>query len=269
MKPGLKISDLHVGDGAVAERNKVVSVRVRTFLLDGTDVTGIQGAAQITIDLRRRDYIAGLQYGIEGMCVGGVRELIIEPHLAYGPEGVPGSIPPYAVLRCEVELLDVRDRGVAKPADYPPGRQLTVGDLGCLADGLPRWQFGLQEDGRYGIFVQFPIPGLKWRHVPHKHVWKAMPASQAQELLNCVQNLPKSHPAHCHPPEAVCVDHSGQDGGVHRVRQTNALCLAVTLWERGQQLAYYFIVPESPAWRSTGIPELVRDLLEPLRPACR
>ena len=37
VKPGLKISDLHAGDGAVAERTKVVSVRVRTFLLDGAD----------------------------------------------------------------------------------------------------------------------------------------------------------------------------------------------------------------------------------------
>jgi FKBP-type peptidyl-prolyl cis-trans isomerase FkpA len=265
VRPGLKVIDLHVGEGELAERTKVVSVRVRTYLIDGTDVTSTGGPGPFVIDLRRRDCIAGLRYGIEGMRVGGVRELTIEPHLAYGPQGVPGSIPQYATLRCEVELLDVRDRGVVKPDDYPPGRQLVVGDLGCLRDGLPRWQFGLHEDGRYGITVQFPIPNLKWRHVPYKHVWKTMPASQAQELLNVIQELPTRHPEQCLAPDAICVDHSGHDGGVHRTRQSDALCLAVTMFEQGHTLCQYYIEPGSPAWESIGMQRLIRETIASLK----
>lgn len=269
MRPGLKISDLHIGDGSMADHTKVVSVRVRTYLLDGTDVTGAEGPGPLLIDLRRRDCIAGLRYGIEGMRVGGVRELVIQPHLAYGPQEIPGSIPPNSTLRCEVELLDVRERGVVKSEDCPPGRQLIVGDVGSIQDGLPRWQFGLHEDGRYGITVQFPIPSLKWRHAPRKHVWKAMPAGQAQELLNVVQALPDRYPAQCLPPDAIYVDHSGHDGGAHRVQNNNALCLAVTIYERGQMLRHFYVEPDSAAWRSTGIPDLVRDLLAELGPPCR
>jgi FKBP-type peptidyl-prolyl cis-trans isomerase len=44
------------------------------------------------------------------MRVGGKRELIVSPHLAYGEMGIPGKIPANAVIRFEVELLDVREQ---------------------------------------------------------------------------------------------------------------------------------------------------------------
>ncbi len=43
------------------------------------------------------------------MRVGGVRKLRIGPHLAYRDVGIPGVIPPNAVLMFEVELLAIRD----------------------------------------------------------------------------------------------------------------------------------------------------------------
>jgi peptidylprolyl isomerase len=60
------------------------------------------------LHLGRREVIAGLERGLLGMRVGGRRRLVISPHLAYGERGVPGIVPPNAVLIFDVELLDVQ-----------------------------------------------------------------------------------------------------------------------------------------------------------------
>ena len=60
---------------------------------------------EVTFTLGKRTVIAGLEYGVEDMCVGGKRSLQVSPHLAYREAGVPGIIPANAKLRFEVELL--------------------------------------------------------------------------------------------------------------------------------------------------------------------
>lgn len=56
-----------------------------------------------------REYMfAGLFYGVEGMRVGGTRRLRIAPHFAYRETGVPGVIPPNALVIVEIEVLSVR-----------------------------------------------------------------------------------------------------------------------------------------------------------------
>ena len=67
-----------------------------------------EDGAVLVSDVRidRRSLISGLFYGIEGMRVGGTRRLEIAPHLAYADRGIPGVIPPGAVLRAEITILE-------------------------------------------------------------------------------------------------------------------------------------------------------------------
>ncbi|MEI6149480.1 MAG: FKBP-type peptidyl-prolyl cis-trans isomerase [bacterium] len=265
MKPGVRAEDIVVGTGDEAMRGKVAVVTVHISLLDGTDLSGsCWPTTPMRIDLGKRDCIAGLRYGIEGMRVGGRRTLTISPHLAYRAQGVPGKIPPNAALRCEVELLEVREHGVVKPEDYPPGKHLIIGWLGDLQNGVAKWQFGLHDDGRYGAMVWVPIPGLKWRHNKPKVVEKRLTPERAATLIESAVALPNRFPLECLSADKVCVDHSGHDGGVHRNRETDALCLAVTLWERGQCPCQYYIAETSPAWMTTGLHEVIRDLIAPV-----
>jgi len=53
------------------------------------------------------EVIRGWDQGIEGMRVGGRRELIIPPDLAYGPSGRPPVIPANSTLVFVVDLLGV------------------------------------------------------------------------------------------------------------------------------------------------------------------
>ena len=57
--------------------------------------------------LGARMVIPGWDEGVEGMKVGGKRELLVPPDLGYGPRGMPGIIPPNSTLNFEVELLKV------------------------------------------------------------------------------------------------------------------------------------------------------------------
>lgn len=127
MNKGIETRDLTVGLGDEATKESNVVANVRTFLRRGDEVSNspLFGAKRV-IDLGRRECIAGLRYGIPGMRVGGTREIVISPHLAYGEVGLPGRIPANALLRCEVELLEIRQHSGVLPQDWLPGKILML-----------------------------------------------------------------------------------------------------------------------------------------------
>jgi len=106
---GLLIEDSVFGEGREATPGKVVTVHYVGILPDGTvfDSSRDRGEPFIFL-LGAGQVIPGWEEGIVGMKVGGQRELVIPPELAYGPQGI-GIIPPHATLLFEVELLAVDD----------------------------------------------------------------------------------------------------------------------------------------------------------------
>lgn len=105
----LTIEDKVVGTGAEAVAGKTVTVHYLGMLPDGTVFDGSKKRGQpFTFTLGAGQVIQGWDQGVAGMKVGGTRQLIIPPDLAYGSQGAGAAIPPNATLIFQVELLDVK-----------------------------------------------------------------------------------------------------------------------------------------------------------------
>ena len=78
--------------------------------MDGTQFdSSIEKGSPFEFTFGAGEVIRGWDVGIATMKVGGIRELIIPPRLAYGRDGlVGGPIPPRAALKFIIELLDLR-----------------------------------------------------------------------------------------------------------------------------------------------------------------
>jgi FKBP-type peptidyl-prolyl cis-trans isomerase len=111
-KSGLKYLDTKVGTGEEAKKGMNVTVHYTGWLYEkgqrGAKFdSSVDRGQPFTFALGGSQVIKGWDEGVAGMKVGGKRELIIPPDLAYGASGAGGVIPPNATLDFEVELLKV------------------------------------------------------------------------------------------------------------------------------------------------------------------
>ncbi|AWB89267.1 FKBP-type peptidyl-prolyl cis-trans isomerase [Salinibacterium hongtaonis] len=83
----LVIRDIEVGTGAEAQPGSTVDVHYLGVDLETGEEFDSSWSRNQSINFPLGSLIAGWQEGIPGMKVGGRRELICPPHLAYGPAG--------------------------------------------------------------------------------------------------------------------------------------------------------------------------------------
>jgi len=105
----LVIKDIVVGSGQPASAGQTVTVNyVGVLYKTGAEFDSSWKRNQpFTTALSAGSVIPGWVQGIAGMRVGGRRELIIPPNLAYGKSGSPPTIPPNSTLVFVVDLLSV------------------------------------------------------------------------------------------------------------------------------------------------------------------
>jgi FKBP-type peptidyl-prolyl cis-trans isomerase FkpA len=106
------VTDLVVGTGNSADSGESITVDYTGWLYDpaAADHKGLVfdtsiGKSAFTFDLGTGTVIAGWDQGLLGMKVGGTRELVVPPSLAYG-DIRSGIIPANATLLFDVTLND-------------------------------------------------------------------------------------------------------------------------------------------------------------------
>ena len=106
----LVIEDIKEGTGAAAEPGQTVDVHyVGVSYLNGRqfDASWDRGEP-FSFQLGAGSVIQGWDRGVAGMKVGGRRQLVIPPRLAYGPQGSPPAIGPNETLVFVIDLLGIQ-----------------------------------------------------------------------------------------------------------------------------------------------------------------
>ena len=142
---GLKYADIVAGTGATPGSGDWVTVQYTATLQDGTLIgASSQSGGPATIPLTDVAMVVpGWAEGMSTMKVGGIRELVVPPALAYGDKGVGNVIPPNATLVFVVEMLgtkpapkvDMTDLVVGSGAEAKAGMSVKVDYTGTLTNG--------------------------------------------------------------------------------------------------------------------------------------
>jgi len=107
LQSGVIYEDELTGIGEPAVLGDELEVHYGAWLDDGQQVdSSVDRGIPIRFVLGAAP-IAGWNEALIGMSAGGKRRLTVPPTLAYGEAGIPGLVPPNAVLSFMIELLSI------------------------------------------------------------------------------------------------------------------------------------------------------------------
>jgi peptidylprolyl isomerase len=107
----LEVQELARGSGRQAKPGRDVAIHYAVARWsDGREIDASWDRGDVLrFPLGRGVVIKGFERGIRGMRIGGRRELVIPPALAYGDQGAPPDIGPGETLVAVVDLVSVSD----------------------------------------------------------------------------------------------------------------------------------------------------------------
>ena len=104
---GLQYTSLKEGYGASPKPTDAVRVNYRGTLPNGREFDSSYKSGR-PAEFQLNNVIKCWTEGLQMMKVGGKAKLVCPSNIAYGDDGIPGSVPRFATLTFEVELLDIK-----------------------------------------------------------------------------------------------------------------------------------------------------------------
>ncbi len=136
---GLQIYEIVEGDGDAAVNGDRVVMDFSIWRDDGVIVgRSADSGGPMNFAIGSGELFEGWDEGTVGMKVGGQRQIVIPPELAFGEEGAGPAIPPGTILIVEMELLEI--------LETPEIAEVDEGDLTATDSGLMYYDI-IEGDG--------------------------------------------------------------------------------------------------------------------------
>ena len=104
---GMQYTSFKEGSGATPGPTDTVRVNYRGTLPNGREFDSSYKSGR-PAEFQLNNVIKCWTEGLQMMKVGGKAKLVCPSNIAYGDAGIPGSVPRFATLIFEVELLDIK-----------------------------------------------------------------------------------------------------------------------------------------------------------------
>jgi len=129
---GLQVTEVEHGDGSIAKKGDVMSILYTASFKDGRVFDSQQDAeAPYRFRVGMKQLLPGFDEGVATMRAGARRELLLPPEIAYGQEGLAGTVPPDSWIKIDVKVLKI------EPSPPPPEPWNEVGyEITTLSSGL-------------------------------------------------------------------------------------------------------------------------------------
>jgi FKBP-type peptidyl-prolyl cis-trans isomerase len=107
---GIRVKDLKLGNGNTATPGRVALVHYDCFLPRGEKCdTSRDEPYPVQLHIGKRRMFPGIERGVVGMAVGGIRSVRVGPQLTYYERKRNPQLPENVALRYEIELLGLAD----------------------------------------------------------------------------------------------------------------------------------------------------------------
>lgn len=198
---GLRYSILTPGKGPVGKPGDLVAFSFDEWLSDGTHIDGSKKRGQERMQIQIGDKRAPLGLTMAGALVGagGTVKITANPNQAYGPQGVPGRIPPNSTMVYVVTVHELKQAIRFAPGD-PQATKTTKSGLKYEilkagqgdpvgADQIVRFGFTVWSmQGEYRMGDKFPSEGqpAPIHMLSHPFMQELLPQMRAGEVRRVV-----------------------------------------------------------------------------------
>jgi hypothetical protein len=165
-------------------------------------------------------------------------------------------------LRCEVELLEIREHSALLPQDWLQGKILMLRRCEDANDRQPGWTFTVHEGGNSWLSFLQMTPRDQKAHAHLSQVPIQLDADESARLIQQAMDMPREIPEDCVGWGSGFIDMQ-KCGVVIKDSRNGARCMVVQVVECGKNECLVGVHEDSPQFLHSAFYRTIERLIGP------